>query len=401
MKSRGSSMPADDSLGAFCRHGHSALGPLNDGELDGLTFAAKDLFHVKGHRTGFGNPDWLRTHEAASETAIAIVRLLEAGASMVGKTIMDELAYSITGENVHYGTPVNSRCPDRVPGGSSSGSAAAVAGGTVDFAIGSDCGGSIRIPASYCGLFGFRPTHGRVPLEGAIPFAESFDVVGWFARDPSILETVGRVLLNDREEPQALTKLLIATDGFALLDPSVRHALDQPVQMLCEAIGQHDEIAVSPEGLPIWMECFRILQAAEIWSNHGEWVMRVKPELGPGIRERFEWASRVDAAEVFTARHLRQSIQQRLEAVMSEGEVLCLPTSANVAPLRGTPPSNVEHAVRNQAMCLLCVAGLGGLPQISLPLAIRDGCPIGVSLIGPRGSDLTLLRAAIGLQFPG
>lgn len=192
----GQALPFDDPLGAFCRDNHVALKPTSAGILDGLRFGVKDVFHIAGHRTGFGNPNWLATHPPGDHTAAAVTDILAAGADMVGKTISDELTYSLAGENAHYGTPLNTAAPDRVPGGSSSGSAAAVAGGSVDFALGTDCGGSVRLPASYCGILGIRPTHGLVSVDGVIPFAPSFDVVGWFARDADVFEQVGRVLLG-------------------------------------------------------------------------------------------------------------------------------------------------------------------------------------------------------------
>ena len=149
----------NDPLGSFCRDNHATLKGSGAGPLAGSTFAVKDAFHIEGARTGFGQPDWLRSHPPARVTATAVKQVLAAGADMVGKTHCDELCYSLTGENVHFGTPVNVNAPGRVPGGSSNGSAAAVAGGLVDFALGTDCGGSIRIPASYCGIIGLRPTH--------------------------------------------------------------------------------------------------------------------------------------------------------------------------------------------------------------------------------------------------
>src|SRR5688572_8418558 len=186
-----------DNIQAFCRHTHVEMQGAGSGPLAGLTFAAKDIYDVAGAKTGFGCPDWLRTHEPAARTAPAVQRLLDAGAHLVGKTHTEEMAWSLTGENAHYGTPVNVNAPGRVPGGSSSGSAAAVAAGVVDFAIGSDTGGSVRLPASYCGILGMRPTHGRISLEGVCPLAPSFDTCGWFARDAGVFERVGRVLLRD------------------------------------------------------------------------------------------------------------------------------------------------------------------------------------------------------------
>lgn len=390
--------PPRDPLGAFCRDNHAALRGSGRGPLAGLTFAAKDVFHIAGHHTGFGHPDWLRTHPPASETALAVRRLLDAGAGMVARTLTDELAYSLTGENVHYGTPVNPRCPGRVAGGSSSGSAAAVAGGLVDFSIGTDCGGSVRLPASYCGLLGMRPTHGRVPLDGAIPFASSFDTAGWFARDADIFERVGRVLLDDDGHPPSPRRLLIAEDAFALVDRKVSDALADAVALVADTIGRSEKATVSPDGLDTWMETFRVLQAAEIWANHGPWIQETKPRFGRGIRERIAWAATVDAAKVEAARARRADVTARLDSLLGPGDVLCLPTSPRIAPLKNTSTHKIEITYRHQAMCLLCIAGLGGLPQISLPLATLDGCPLGLSLIGPRGADVELLGIAAAVM---
>src|SRR5262245_40397488 len=173
------------------------------GPLVGTTFVAKDLYDVRGYRTGAGNPDWERTHEPAARTAPAIERLLAAGATLVGKSCTDELAFSLDGINVHYGTPLNPRFPDRLPGGSSSGSASAVAAGLCDFALGSDTSGSIRVPASYCGVYGFRPSHGAVPIDGVVPLAPAFDTVGWLARDAAMLRRSGRILLGRDDGPAA------------------------------------------------------------------------------------------------------------------------------------------------------------------------------------------------------
>ncbi|HEV8307739.1 MAG TPA: amidase [Methylomirabilota bacterium] len=388
-------LPFDDPIGAFCRHTHVALAGAPSGPLAGLSFGVKDVFHIAGARTGFGHPDWLRTHEPADVTATAVQRLLDAGARMIGKTHTDELAYSLTGENVHYGTPLNVRAPDRIPGGSSNGSAAAVAAGLVDFALGTDCGGSVRLPASYCGILGFRPTVGRVSLDGVIPFGPPFDVVGWFARDPEVLERVGRVLLDDSTtEPAPPRRLLVATDAFGLVEPRVAGALAPAVAEIARRLGPPVEVTVSAEGLPAWFETFRVLQAAAIWANHGEWITRTRPAFGPGIKERFEWAARVAPADVDAATARHRAIRARLDAVVGAGDVLCLPTSPRVAPRKQTPVDDIEVRYRHQAMHLLCLAGLGGLPQVSLPLAELDGLPLGLSLVGARGADLSLLALA-------
>lgn len=387
-------LPFDDPAGAFIRDHHVALEGAPSGPLSGLSFAVKDVFHIAGQRTGFGSPEWLASHEPATETALAVTRLLDAGARMAGKTHSDEMAYSLTGENVHYGTPLNSRAPDRIPGGSSNGSAAAVAAGLVDFAIGTDCGGSVRLPASYCGIFGMRPTVDRVPLAGVIPFGPPFDVAGWFARDAAVLEAVGRVLLADDSAPPPPRRLLRAVDAFALVDGAVAEALAPGIERVAERVGTVEEVTVAPEGLGAWFETFRTLQAASIWANHGDWVAAVKPAFGPGVKERFEWAARLDPAEIAAARKQHETIRARLAELLGPGDILCLPTSPRVAPLTNTPVDDIEVRYRHQAMHLLCITGLGGLAQISLPLAEIGGLPLGLSLVGPRGSDLQLLGLA-------
>jgi amidase len=383
----------DDPLGAFCRDNHIAVKGSRPGPLAGLTFAAKDAFNVAGARTGFGQPDWLRTHAPATETADAVARLLAAGADMVGKTHCDELCYSLTGENVHFGTPVNVNAPGRVPGGSSNGSAAAVAGELVDFALGTDCGGSVRIPASYCGLVGLRPTHGRVSDRGVLPFGPSFDVVGWFARDIDLFAKVGDVLLGE-DKRAAPTRLMMADDAWAQVETPVADAL-KPVASKIEAVlGEATHMRVSPQGLTEWFEVFRTLQAAEIWATLGAWVSATRPKFGPGTKERFEYAATITPAQVHAASIRRHAIRAHVDNVLGVDGVICVPTSPRIAPLRGTPADKVEVEYRNQAQRVLCIAGLCGLPQISLPMAAIDGMPLGLSLIGARDCDKALIALA-------
>lgn len=384
-----------DPLDAFCTHTHAALKGSGRGTLAGLTFGVKDLFDIAGHKTGFGSPAWLATHEAARTTAPVVQQLLAAGADMIGKTHSDELAYSLNGENVHYGTPVNVNAPGRIPGGSSSGSAAAVAGGLCDFAIGTDTGGSVRAPASFCGIYGLRPTHGRVSLEGACPLAVSFDTCGWFARDPALLERIGRVLFGAALPPKP-GRLLLAADAFALAGEDVTRALQPVLKRVAALLGNPEPVTVSAEGLPQWFQVFRLLQGAEIWAQHGAWVRRVKPDLGPGVKERIQWTSTIAAKDVVSAKEQREDIARRMDALLAGDAVLVLPTVPGIAPLRNTPPAELDD-FRGRAMGLLCIAGLARLPQINLPLGTLDGCPLGLSLIARRGGDEMLLAIAAKL----
>ncbi len=181
---------------------HNIEAPLRgqaNGPLSGLTGVLKDMYAIAGERAGGGSPEWLKHAAPAQEHSGVVKKLLAAGADITGKTISDEFFYSITGANAHYGTPTNPKAPNRLPGGSSGGSASAIAAGTCDFAIGSDTGGSVRIPAAFCGLYGIRPTHGRIDLTGVMAMAPSFDVPGWFASSPGVFRKIGEVLLNEPE----------------------------------------------------------------------------------------------------------------------------------------------------------------------------------------------------------
>jgi len=382
----------DDALGAFCRHTHVAVAGSGKGPLSGLTFGVKDIYDIAGHKTGFGNPDWLDTHPPAVRTAPAVESLLAAGADMVGKTHTDELTYSLTGENVHYGTPVNVRAPGRIPGGSSSGSAAAVAGNLVDFALGSDTGGSVRAPASFCGLYGIRPTHGRVSLAGACALAPSFDTAGWFARDATLLERVGQVLLGVAPAVAHGT-VLLAEDALTLAAPGATAALQPALERVSKVLGAMRAVTVSAEGLPQWFEAFRILQGAEVRSQLGEWVDRVQPRMGAGVRDRMQWIRTISEREVAQAQAARAAVRSRMDALLADHAVLVLPTVPDIAPLCGASAAAPDD-YRARMMSLLCIASLAGLPQVSLPLATFQGCPLGVSLIAARGEDRLLLALA-------
>jgi len=382
-----------DTPGAFCRHTHVEVKGADTGPLAGLTCAVKDIYDIAGQRTGFGNPDWLRTHEPAARTAPAIQLLLDAGAHVVGKAHTEEMAWSLTGENAHYGTPINVNAPGRIPGGSSSGSAAAVAAGLVDFAIGSDTGGSVRLPASYCGILGMRPTHGRISLEGVCPLAPSFDTCGWFARDAGVFERAGRVLLRDDAPARAPGRLLVAQDAFALCDEGAAAALEPGLDKVAALIGKPEAVTVGDEPLTRWVDYFRFPQGAEAWAAHGAWVERIKPQFGPAVKGRFEWARTVAPADVARARARREEITRRMDELLRGDAVLALPSAPGIALPRNSPPEIVD-ASRTRTLSMLCIAGLARLPQLSLPLATLDGCPLGLSLIAARENNAILLALA-------
>lgn len=389
-------MSINDTLNAFCRDSDARLPGAYDGPLAGLTFAAKDIFDIAGHIAGCGNPHWRATHGPAARSAWAVRRLVDAGAEMVGKTVTDELTRGIFGENAHYGTPVNPRAPGRVPGGSSSGSASAVAGGLVDFALGSDTGGSVRVPASYCGLYGLRPGHGRIPLDGMLLQAPSYDTIGWFVRDASTFARVGAALLPT--PPETSTKrprrLVIAADAFELAEPATGAALESAVAAVGRLFDEVMTEKLSPTSLTEWSEHQQILQSREAWESVRDWIDAVNPALSFEVSDRYVQARSVTDAQVAGAQAGRDAIIARMNAVFQDGATaVCLPTTIGPAPPLGQRVS-ARHALRLRNSALTSIAGNTGRPQVSLPLAAVDGLPVGLSLLGDYGADERLLELA-------
>ena len=368
---------------------HAPSGPLS-----GLTFAAKDLFDVAGYPTSAGSPHMLAMSGIKTRTAPTVQKLLDSGARLVGKTITDELAFSMSGKNAHFGTPVNGGAPDRIPGGSSSGSAAAVSNGLCDFALGTDTGGSVRAPANHCGLFGIRPTHGRVSLEGCHDLAPSFDTCGYFTRDGATFIRVGEVLLGPDSAPLPQSpRVLLAQDAFALLHKEVREALAPALGQVEAVLGGPDPIEVAAEGFTALYWTMRYIQSREAWTVDGPMIERYHPPLGPGVADRFEFSKAVTDAQVTEAQVIRAAFRKRFSALLADDAVLILPTMPDIAPLLSQSDEALND-YRNNALNLLCLSVLSGLPQVSIPLASRSGAPLGLSLMGPAGSDMSLVALA-------
>ena len=381
-------------LNAFVPESNAYLAGADGGPLSGLTFAAKDIFDIVGHVTGCGNPNWLATHGPAEANAGVVQRLVDAGAAMVGKTITDELTRGIFGENMHYGTPVNPRAPGRVPGGSSSGSASAVAGELVDFALGSDTGGSVRVPSSFCGLFGLRPTHGRIPLDGMLLQAPSFDTIGWFARDAETFARVGSVILPPGNETPRPQRLVVAEDAWDLAESGTRRALESVLEKIGALFASSATVRLSPSSLEEWSGHQQLLQSREAWESARDWIDQVNPTFSFEVSDRYALARSVTDEQIVTAQAGRDAIIARMNEVFDGGDVVvCLPTTVSPAPLIGQRVSE-RHTLRLRNSALTSIAGNTGRPQISLPLAEVGGLPVGLSLLGDHGADEQLIELA-------
>jgi amidase len=387
-----------DRLGAFCPEPFSPRSGADRGALSGLSFAVKDLIDVRGHVTGAGNPAWAASHAAATADAPVVDRLLGAGATLIGKTVTDELAFSLDGRNAHYGTPINAAAPSRLPGGSSSGSAAAVAGNLADFALGTDTGGSVRVPASFCGLYGFRASHGALPTAGVVPFAPGFDTVGWFARDATLLRRIGEVLLPSAPGAPLASRALLCRDAFAIVDDPPRHRL---LSCAGAVLGRGHIVAqasidLAREGLADWMKAYLVLQGAEIRRALGPWIRDRNPAFGANIAARFATIWEIAETDVAAAGALRADIAARLDTMLAD-VVLVLPTAPFAAPRRDIAETALGE-LYPRMLALNVPASLGGLPQVTLPLVSTEDGPIGLSLVGRRGSDRALLALAESLS---
>jgi amidase len=355
-----------------------------DGPLAGTTFVAKDLFDVAGTVTGAGQAQWAATHPPATANAPAVQRLLDAGSVLVGKAKTSEMAFSLSGANVHTGMPVNPAAPDRDPGGSSSGSAAAVAGGLCDLGLGTDTLGSVRVPASYCGIFGWRPTHGLVPDGGVHPLARSFDTVGLFARDPELLARAAEVLSGPLEAARPV-RLLLAADAFELAGSAAGPLRDAAEEL--DLDGSADLFPPDHSTKELFW-AFRDVQGPEFAQVHGAWVEATTPTFGPVTAERVAYSLAVTPEQQSAAVAVRAEARRHLDAVLGPGDALVLPASP---PPPRREPTPEEREVPRHEGTLAVMGSLTGAPSVVFPAVRTPEGPVGLCLLGRPGSDGELL----------
>lgn len=379
--------------------GNPLVPALSDGPLRGITLAVKDLFALTGHRTGLGNPRWLEDHAPQTITAPIVTTLLEAGAEVTGIACTDEFAYSLAGQNAHYGVTPNIRVPGAISGGSTSGPAAAVALGQVSVGLGTDTAGSIRVPASYQGLVGIRTTHGALDTTGVAPLARSFDTVGWLTRDVTTSLAVAEQLIPGERTGQ-FRRTVTFPAALAYSDPEVVTACEAECIALIDAgvlPAVVDECDIDSSTLDTWFTAFRVVQAFEAWQVHGDWITEHPDSLGDDVAQRFAIASLVSVSEVSAARETTTHAREYLRELL-DGAVLVLPSTSSAAPALDASAETIESC-RGATLHLTALASLAGVPAVSVPsLHTADGRPVGLGLIGAASTDLDLLDLALRIE---
>jgi amidase len=371
---------------------HSPINPIIEsynGNLKNLKFVLKDMCDVKNIKTSCGNPDFYKACEPAKKHAEFLSNILSEGAILEGITICDEFFYSVIGENSHYGTPKNLNAPNCVPGGSSSGSAAALTTDLFDFSIGSDTGGSVRVPASFCGLLGIRPTHGRINANGVYPMAPSFDTIGWFSNNIKTFQKIGEVLLDKNEnENITFNQFVIAEDLLELVDTDIKNQFNSYYKELHPNI---KHIRLSKFSKSEIADNFRILQAGEIKEHVIPWIEKNKPKISLEINSRIEMASEILPLEIDAAKTFRQEIISEINNSLPEGDIAIFPTTPFSAPKCGQSDQDLGSD-RKKIMEMTSIAGMTSRPQISIPKFKGKTGPVGISILGWQNSDEILLN---------
>lgn len=363
----------------------------DSGKLCGKTFVAKDLLDIEGYVTGAGNPDWRRTHSQAQKNCSAVQMILDQGACLIGKTVTDELAFSLDGLNVHYPVPNNPNMPDRIPGGSSSGSASAVANNVCDFALGTDTAGSIRVPSAFCGIYGMRPTHGRIPVDGVVPLGTTFDTIGWMSRSLEILNDVGSILLKDVFSNKFPEKLCLLEDTLDSLAPELHEPFLNQWKSL-ESLGFKQEKVKLPEGkLDEYSNLFFTTRGYEAWQAHGQWIEETNPKMGGTIRGRFDACKNITRGEYENALARRHFLINEIDQIIGDS-VFILPTTCGFPPFLSVDDNELTK-IRKKNILLNGIASFCGLPQLTIPFKTKQA-KFAFSILARQNSDMELLALA-------
>ena len=392
-------MPPQAYRSAFVPHDLKA--PVEGaaaGPLAGLSAVVKDMYDIAGERMGCGNPDWLASHAPATRHCPPVQKILDAGATIIGKTVCDEFFYSVTGANAHYGTPVNVRAhgaacraahrPARLP---RSAPACAISRSAATPAA--RCASQPRSTASTACV---RPTNASSTAAWRTWRRASTCRAG-LPRRRACSATSARCCSTSRRVPAKINRVVVLEDAFAQADPEIADLLHTLLEFMSDDLPAMAHGKIAPDGFDPWREAFRIIQAYETWQSFGGFVVKHRPKIGPGIRERMEFAATVTKAQADAARLVHGKAREHIRQIAAPGTVLALPTVADDRAA-GRHAGRRSRGFPRASMRLTCTAGIAGLPQMNIPAGTLNGCPIGLSFIGWAGGDEALLDLACALS---
>jgi amidase len=385
----------EQDLAAFVT-GSIGVQAIGSGALAGVSVALKDQFEVAGWVSSFGHPRWRETHEPATADSSMVSALRESGAHIVGLTKMDQLGYSLVGDACEGDPPRNVFDPEAFCGGSSSGTAAAVAAGVADLGVCTDTVGSARVPAAACGLFGARTTHGMLDKRGLVHAARSFDVPGLLARSPAMLmKALGALAGRPDAEPRRFERVLVPVDLPSEVAVHVSQAVSELADRLTEITGArrvdvHCGEFMRPEAADL---CARI-QGREMWAEHGTWIKTNVDALAPDIRWRLGRCEQLaqDPPDVVSRdANAREAYVRDLDA-MTAADLLLLPVIPSRGPLRAWDADRLR-SWRRVTCQLTCPSSLAGRPEVVIPSSLGNQYAA-IGVVGPPRADAQLAQLA-------
>lgn len=381
---------ASENTGAFLPYPDAWVPHAPEGPLAGLRLAVKDLFDVAGYPTGAGNAYLLASSGIKTNTAQVVQCLLDRGAEFVGKTVTDELAYSLIGRNIHFGMPTHPAWPERIPGGSSSGSAIAVATGLADIGLGTDTSGSIRLPAAINGLCGWRPTHGLLSADRCRPLAPSFDTGGFLTSSLGVMDRLMDVFVPP-ETGTTARDIVIPEDLLGLCDQVTSSEFLKLLDKIpCRFRFVKTLTSIS---LDEARATFNTILRKEAWLTNADLFSKAEASIDPTILARLDMGRTIDQLQFENALAVQDRFLAELSDLLADGSILAFPTLPRIAPLRSANTQELDN-FRSDSISLLCISGLSGCPQLVCPFGSDPSQQHSLSLLGMRRADRILLEAA-------
>ncbi len=373
------------------------------GPLSGITFVVKDNIAISGHVSSFGSSRWRETHGKSTQNASVISKISDNGGDIVGLAKLDQLTFSLVGNISEGEPPINPLYPDRFTGGSSSGTVSAVAGGIAQVGIGTDTGGSIRVPAAACGLYALRPSHGMIDCSGILPLAESFDTVGIVSMNIELIKKTFNVIRSDQKLFDVKVKrVILPADILKTASEEVGKVVNEAAIRIAKALGASLAENNFERFLNVqFADLFTRMQGREIWGSHSAWIVQNEQFLFPDVRMRLRRAEqfyKMPGEEIEADRQVRNKYTEDLSKYLGNDAIVVLPIMYGLPPKRNASDDELLE-FRKMALRFTSPAGLSGFPEAVMPVkSARTGLTYGAGILGPKGSDLSLLDTLIAVS---